>query len=49
MPLTAETLIQMSGSILYGALAMHFVFGAIVGFIARIETLSLGTVYSFLI
>ena len=34
--LTAERLFQMSNSILYGALAIHFVFGAVLGFIARI-------------
>jgi hypothetical protein len=44
MHLTAERLIQMSGSIPYGALAMHFVFGAVLGFIARIATSSRGTV-----
>lgn len=38
--LTAETLLQMSNSILYGALAIHFVFGAILGFMARIATSS---------
>jgi hypothetical protein len=38
--LTAERLIQMSDSILYGALAIHFVFGAVLGFIARIATSS---------
>jgi hypothetical protein len=40
MHLTAERLIHMSDSILYGALAIHFVFGAILGFIARIATSS---------
>jgi hypothetical protein len=38
--LTAERLLQMSNSILYGALAIHFVFGAILGFMARIATSS---------
>jgi hypothetical protein len=38
--LTAERLVQMSNSILYGALAIHFVFGAVLGFIARIATSS---------
>ena len=42
MHLTAERLIQMSDSILYGALAIHFVFGAILGLIARIATSSRG-------
>jgi hypothetical protein len=37
---TAERLLQMSNSILYGALAIHFVFGAILGFMARIATSS---------
>ncbi|MDQ4014761.1 MAG: hypothetical protein M3136_03245 [Thermoproteota archaeon] len=36
--LTAERLFQMSDSILYGALAIHFVFGAVLGFMARIST-----------
>jgi hypothetical protein len=40
MHLTAERLLQMSASILYGALAIHFVFGAVLGFIARIATSS---------
>ena len=40
MHLTAERLLQMSDSILYGALAIHFVFGAVLGFIARIATSS---------
>lgn len=40
MYLTAERLIQMSDSILYGALAIHFVFGSVLGFIARIATSS---------
>ena len=34
----AERLIEMSESILYGALAMHFIFGSILGFLARIAT-----------
>jgi hypothetical protein len=38
--LTAERLLQMSNSILYGALAIHFVFGGVLGFIARIATSS---------
>jgi hypothetical protein len=38
--LTAERLLQMSNSILYGALAIHFVFGAILGFMTRIATSS---------
>jgi hypothetical protein len=38
--LAAERLIKMSDSILYGALAIHFVFGAVLGFIARIATSS---------
>jgi hypothetical protein len=38
--LIAERLIQMSDSIVYGALAIHFVFGAVLGFIARIATSS---------
>ena len=42
--LLAERLIQMSGSILYGALAIHFVFGAVLGFIARIATSSRDTI-----
>lgn len=44
MHLTAERLIQLSGSILYGALAIHFVFGAVLGFIARIATSSRGLI-----
>ena len=44
MHLTAERLIQMSDSILYGALAIHFVFGAILGLIARIATSSRGPI-----
>jgi hypothetical protein len=36
--ITAERLLQMSGSILYGALAIHFVFGGVLGFMARIST-----------
>lgn len=42
MYLIAERLIQMSDSILYGALAIHFVFGAVLGLIARIATSSRG-------
>ena len=42
--LTAERLLQMSNSILYGALAIHFAFGAILGFIARIATSSRGII-----
>src|SRR5215207_6708313 len=38
--LSAERLLQMSDSILYGALAIHFVFGGVLGFIARIATSS---------
>src|SRR5918994_1899116 len=38
--ITAERLLQMSDSILYGALAIHFVFGGVLGFIARIATSS---------
>jgi hypothetical protein len=38
--LSAERLLQMSNSILYGGLAIHFVFGAILGFMARIATSS---------
>jgi hypothetical protein len=38
--LTVERLLQMSDSILYGALAIHFAFGAILGFMARIATSS---------
>lgn len=34
----AERLLQMSDSILYGALAIHFVFGGVLGFMARIST-----------
>jgi uncharacterized membrane protein len=34
----AERLNEMSDSILYGALAMHFIFGSILGFLARIAT-----------
>jgi hypothetical protein len=44
MNLIAERLIQMSDSILYGALAIHFVFGAILGLIARIATSSRGPI-----
>ena len=44
MHLSAERLIQMSDSILYGALAIHFVFGAILGLIARIATSSRGPI-----
>jgi hypothetical protein len=44
MHLMAERLIQMSNSILYGALAIHIVFGAVLGFIARIATSSRGIV-----
>ena len=33
-----ERLLQMSDSILYGALAIHFVFGGVLGFMARIST-----------
>jgi hypothetical protein len=44
MHLMAERLIEMSNSILYGALAIHIVFGAVLGFIARIATSSRGTV-----
>jgi hypothetical protein len=36
----AERLNEMSDSILYGALAMHFIFGSILGFLARIVTSS---------
>jgi hypothetical protein len=36
--LSAERLLQMSDSILYGALAIHFVFGGVLGFMARIST-----------
>jgi hypothetical protein len=36
--LSAERLLQMSDSILFGALAIHFVFGGVLGFIARIAT-----------
>ena len=36
--LTAERLFHMSDSILYGALAIHFVFGGVLGFMARIST-----------
>jgi hypothetical protein len=36
--ITAERLLQMSDSILYGALAIHFVFGGVLGFMARIST-----------
>jgi hypothetical protein len=36
----AERLGEMSDSILYGALAMHFVFGSMLGFFARIATSS---------
>ncbi len=36
----AERLNQMSDSILYGALAMHFIFGGMLGFLARIVTSS---------
>lgn len=38
--LRAERLNQMSDAILYGALAIHFVFGSILGFLARIVTSS---------
>jgi hypothetical protein len=34
----------MSDSILYGALAIHFAFGAILGFMARIATSSRGPI-----
>ncbi len=34
--LIAERLIQMSDSVLFGALAIHFVFGGVLGFISRI-------------
>jgi hypothetical protein len=44
MHLSAERLIQMSDSILYGALAIHFVFGAVLGLIARIATSSRGPI-----
>lgn len=40
MHLRAEELNQMSDSILYGALAIHFIFGSILGFLARIVTSS---------
>ena len=36
--ITAERLLQMSDSILYGALAIHFLFGGVLGFMARIST-----------
>ena len=36
--ITAERLLQMSDSILYGALAIDFVFGGVLGFMARIST-----------
>jgi hypothetical protein len=36
--LTAERLLQMSDSILYGALAIHFVFGGVLVFMARLST-----------
>jgi hypothetical protein len=36
--LTAERLLQMSDSILYGALAIHLVFGGVLGFMARLST-----------
>lgn len=36
----AERLNEMSDSILYGALAMHFIFGSMLGFLARIVTSS---------
>jgi len=36
--ITAERLLQMSDSILYGALATHFVFGGVLGFMARVST-----------
>lgn len=36
----AERLNEMSDAILYGALAIHFVFGSILGFLARIATSS---------
>jgi hypothetical protein len=42
--LTIERLLQMSDSILYGALAIHFAFGAILGFMARIATSSRGPI-----
>lgn len=38
--LRAERLNQMSDAVLYGALAMHFIFGSILGFLARIFTSS---------
>src|ERR671924_322092 len=44
MHLMVERLIQMSNAILYGALAIHIVFGAVLGFIAGIATSSRGTV-----
>jgi hypothetical protein len=44
MQLMTERLIQMSNSILYGALPIHIVFGAVLGFIARIATSSRGMV-----
>lgn len=34
----AERLTEMSDSILYGAIAMHFIFGSVLGFLARIVT-----------
>lgn len=36
MYLLSERLIQMSDSVLYGALAIHFVFGGVLGFISRV-------------
>jgi hypothetical protein len=38
--LTSEMLLQMSDSVLYGALAIHLVFGGVLGFMARITTSS---------
>jgi len=40
LQLVAERLVQMSDSILYGALVMHLIFGAVLGLMARIATSS---------
>ena len=40
MQVRAERLGQMSDSILFGALAIHFIFGSILGFLARLVTSS---------
>jgi hypothetical protein len=44
LQLMAQRLVQMSDSILYGALVMHLIFGAVLGFMARIATSSRGRI-----